>query len=437
MTTSTLNIPQQQTDGRTVRDIVEYNQELVSESWCRRIIRQLLQSLEVQYGMHMPHRPITPDSVQVLDSGDPLLLAGVVAPLDPPPDNLEARDLHDLAALIHYAITLDLAPTAPLSGRALPDYSDSFLAAIDTCLFAAPDARPQTIARLRDLLGIVVLGPPSAGALPPELHEMPVPARRSSAEPHAPDVRASAPRSPAPPMPAPPMPEPRMAAPRRSAEPPSPLAAVGPQAGPADIPARLKRWLMIGGAALVLLATLAALFSLLRQTDASDALALALPVQQESAAQLAQDAGARSTLVTVPVTPPAQPDGPVIDARAADSALAASAAAPSDTHPTPWPEPAPEGAAPPTAVRLAPQGTPPGAAIAGTTYRLAIKPWASIVVDGVERGVSPPLRHITLPPGEHTIAIVNPGFAEHTVTVQSTEGASGTIELDFTEEETP
>lgn len=396
MMTSTQSSPQQQTDGRTVRDIVEYNQELVSEPWCRRIIRQLLQSLEVQYGMRMPHRPITPDSVLVLDSGDPMLLTGVVAPLDPPPGDTEARDIHDLAALIHYAITLELAPAGPLRGRALPDYNDSFLGALDRCLFAAPAERPQTIAALRDLLGIVVLGPPSAGPLPLELHEMPVPARRS-----APDTHATA-------------------APVVQA----PLELSTPGEPPSGLPERVKRWLMIGGAALVLLATLAALFSLLRQTDASDALTLSLPAEQPP--RLADPSAA--PLVTLPEPAPAQLAGPVIDETAAGDPLPAQAAPPLD---------APDSAVHPTAVRLAPEGTPAHAAIAGTTYRLAIKPWATIVVDGVERGVSPPLRHITLPPGEHTIAIVNPSFPEHTVTVQSSEGASGTIELDFTEEPTP
>lgn len=408
MMTSTQSSPQQQSDGRTVRDIVEYNQELVSEPWCRRIIRQLLQSLEVQYGMQMPHRPITADSVLVLDAGDPMLLTGVVAPLDPAPDNIEARDIHDLAALIHYAITLELAPAGPLRGRDLLEYNDSFLGAIDRCLFAAPAERPQTIAALRDLLGIVVLGPPSAGALPPELHEMPVPARRSAPElPPAtrPDTRPTMRPAPAPVFQAPP-------------------DIPAPTAPPSDLPQRLKRWLMIGGAALVLLATLAALFSLLRQTDASDALTLTLPTEQPP--RLADPSAA---LVTLPDTPPARLEGPVIDETVAGEPLPA--------EPASLPPDAPDSTVHPTAVRLAPQGTPPEAAIAGTTYRLAIKPWATIVVDGVERGVSPPLRHITLPPGEHTIAIVNPSFPEHTVTVQSSEGANGIIELDFTEEGTP
>ena len=92
--------PPQQLDGRTVRDIVEYNHELVSEPWCRRIIRQVLQSLEVQYGMNVPHRRITPDSLHILEAGDPMLVPGYSElPDTAVPADYEARDLYDLAAV--------------------------------------------------------------------------------------------------------------------------------------------------------------------------------------------------------------------------------------------------------------------------------------------------------------------------------------------------
>lgn len=440
--TSLPNVQGHETDGRTVREIVEYNHEMVSEAFCRRIFRQILQSLEVQYGMRMPHRPITPDAILILGSGDPMLLPdGVAFPELREGEDVEARDLRDLAAVVHYAITLELAPAGPLRGRALPEYSDGFLAAVDRCL--APDAarRPRTIAELRDLLGIVVLGPPVAAVL---------------ADGAAPPLAGGAGTAPTPAAAAPVSPPPASTAPL-SAPPLSAPASV-PGADPAPsgaIPARLQRWLMVGGAILVLLAALAALFALLRQSDSRDALALTLPQEQAPAAP----APARGTpLVTLAQDRPAAPDGmgddgaspghaspghvspghaspgrvspgraspqlegPVIDETGAAASQAASAAP----------------AAPPTAVQLAPAGVAAADAVAGTTYTLLVRPWGRIVVDGVERGVSPPLRHITLPPGAHTIRIVNPGFPEHTVHVQSARGETGTIELDFTEETTP
>lgn len=186
-------------------------------------------------------------------------------------------------------------------------------------------------------------------------------------------------------------------------------------ATPPAAPERSGRWLLIGIVALVVVAALVALFALLRQADSSDALALSVPSALEDPYNASE-----APLVALPQQPAAQLEGPVIDETASGAPVA--------------PPPAPDTAVPPTAVQLAPEGTPPEAAVAGTTYTLAVKPWGTIVVDGVARGASPPLRRITLPPGEHTIRIVNPSFPEHTITVNSVEGQASTIELDFTEE---
>jgi len=364
-------------EGRTVREIVEHNHEMVSEPWCRRIFRQLLQSLEVQYGMHMPHRRISPDTIMILDSGDPMLLPEGG---EPALDERIPDDLRDLGAAIHYAITLELRPDGPLRGRALPGYSESFLTAIDRCMSPDPEQRPHSIEELRNMLGIVVLGPPAAVSLPDD-------------EPAAP-VRIT-----------------EVARKERL------TPATGAHA-------RSSRWPLLIMAAIVLLAAIVALAILLRQTDSSDALALSVPetaaiTSNQPAAELAAE-----PLVTLPQAAPPALNGPVID-EAADNS----------TPMAPMPTAAPaEGVAPPTAIQLAPKGAP---AVAGSTYKLVVQPWGAIIVDGVERGVSPPLKHLTLPPGEHTIRIVNPSFAEHTVTVQSVKDGKGVIELDFTEEKTP
>jgi hypothetical protein len=44
------------------------------------------------------------------------------------------------------------------------------------------------------------------------------------------------------------------------------------------------------------------------------------------------------------------------------------------------------------------------------TLALRIQPWGEIWVDGVKRGVSPPLQEIQLPAGARTIEIRNPSF---------------------------
>ena len=430
--------PPQHLDGRTVREIVEYNHEMVSEPWCRRIIRQVLQSLEVQYGMNVPHRRITPDSLHILVAGDPMLVPGYSElPDTAVPAEYEARDLYDLAAVMHYAISQELAPVAQLRTLGLTDYSEGFLAALDRCLSPDPAVRPQTIEQMRGLLGIAVIAPKPAMSLPPIDDEpvapvvpLPAPAPALTTAP-TPSLTPTPPATPEPvraPEPVA-MPKPAPAAPAPTPAPgPLPMRAaanastpVAPAPAPAAARRTKTRWPLIIGAIILILAALAALFALMPQADLSGMKdRSALPATPEAAVP----AAAPAPLVTL-AEEPAQPDAPVID----------------ETEPraaTTTPPPAkPDVAVPPTAVRLAPQGTPPEAAIAGTTYKLLIQPWGTIVVDGVERGATPPLKHITLPPGEHTIRIVNPGFPEHTVTVQSVEGQSGTIELDFTEEKTP
>jgi hypothetical protein len=366
--TSETQQQQQQTDGRTVREIVECNQELVNEVWCRRIFRQLLQSLELQYAMQMPHRPIDPDTVLVLDSGDPILLPSSGA--DTP--GSEARDLHDLAAVVHYAITMEMPPRTPLRGRASDEYSDTFLTAVDRCLSPDPDQRPRTIEELRNLLGIVPLGP----ALPVQ---QPAPAPSATAVQEAP---------------------------------PSFLA----ESSDALDKARLRRWLLLLAAATVLLCAAGALLALLHQADSRDALALSLPEQAQPDA--AAVAPAAAPLGTAPLATPALAEG------GADGSL------PQDAIAQPDPLAAPAAGAPEAAQ---PRPVP---AAAGASYKLIIKPWGMVQVDGVNHGASPPLKHLVLAPGEHTISITNPSFPEHTITVNAAKGASSTIELDFNEEAT-
>ena len=72
------------------------------------------------------------------------------------------------------------------------------------------------------------------------------------------------------------------------------------------------------------------------------------------------------------------------------------------------------------------------AVVNGTTYKLLIKPWGTVYVNGVDRGVSPPVKRLTLGQGQHTIRIVNPNFAEHMMTVNAGGAESATIEHDFT-----
>jgi hypothetical protein len=212
--TNTPNIPQErQPDGRTVRDIVEHNPAVVNELWCRKILRQLLQSLDTQYANGAPHRLIMPDTIVVQANGDAVLLPDPDGNTDFQPE--VAADLRALAAVIHFAITHEMPATGPLAGRGLAGYSDSLLGAVDRCMSPNKTQRPQTVAELRDLLGIV-----SVGLLKP-----------SGAVPAVPSARAE------------PAPVPD----------PAPMVARPVDHGP---PAPGKRWLWVGLAAVLLAAVL-------------------------------------------------------------------------------------------------------------------------------------------------------------------------------------
>ena len=65
------------------------------------------------------------------------------------------------------------------------------------------------------------------------------------------------------------------------------------------------------------------------------------------------------------------------------------------------------------------------------TVRLDIKPWGTVVIDGVTRGVSPPLKQIQLPVGAHTVEIANPPAAPLKRTIEVTRDAPLTVSHTF------
>jgi hypothetical protein len=522
---STLGPEQQHLEGRSVRDIVEYSPAQVNEVWCRRIFRQILQSLELQYAMHMPHRAITPDTIVFHDNGEPLL-----TPLEiGPPDDREAEDLTALARVVHYAITQELVPAGPLHGR-VDGYSDALLAAVDRCMDPDPVHRPQTIGALRELLGMVPpgapvraaaphmtpglpldddLAPPAADALAPDhagttlpdLSHAAVPdsgpmptdepafpaagtadtlhadghdlaraaehgvtddaahtadaARDEAPASPAPAIAATAPAAPVAAAPVAAAPTsvapgsgasasaPPVSAPPVSAAPASPAAASAAHAtaatgATAAAPAprrgtglgRRQRWaLAAGGAALValVLATVAEM----RDSGPFDHIDLAAP-------RPVQDAAAPGAAPLPAGTPPQAAGSPVAGGTAPVQVPAGEGTAaglgPGETliqdSAAPAQPPLAQGQG-----QAQPQPRPlPGVVVTpnGNVYRLQIQPWGVVYVDGVDRGVSPPVKRLTLTPGRHTIRVTNPNFHERVLDIDTATG-NGVIAVDFTE----
>ncbi len=347
--TTTPNFPQERhPDGRTVRDIAEQSPALVNEVWCRKILRQVLQSLEAQYANGNPHRLIMPDTIVIKASGDAILLPDPDANTDFQPE--VAADLRALAATIHYAITHEMPSSGPLTGRGLVGYSDSLLGAVDRCMMPNKTQRPQTVAELRDLLGMVSVGLLKPSAAAPEA-AAPTPAPQSAALVH------------------------------KSVD-------LGP-------PASRRKWLWIGVAA----ALLAGALYIVRQHGAEEL--VGAPVQPPKVQTVAP--------APVPVAPAVEP-------------------APEVAPVEPTPAPAPEVAA---TYATETADSEPAAATATATYRLMVKPWGTVYVDGKRHGVSPPMKRLVLPTGRHTVMLENPGYPDRTIQINSTRGASGQIEHDF------
>jgi hypothetical protein len=380
---------------RSVRDVVAHQPELVTEVWCRKIFRHILQLLERDYALRRAHAPITPDTVGFDEHGEPALVADEDAP-----QPSEAADVQSLGAVIHYALTLEEVPTMSLRKRAPEGYSESLLTAVDKCMATNPADRPQTITELRNLLGIVALGPTIGAAPPPPVF-----------------IEATA-------------------APSRR------VAGMG----------KWQRWVMMGLAAIVLLAAGSALWMLLRGTTSNDSVVLTLPETVPPRAQAPQ----------ADVPPPAAPIQAQQTAEAAQPLPAPETAqqqtaqqhttqpqAPQQQAVQPAPEagPAVAKAAPaaPASRKLAsaPARRAPASAAAAstsasanddddvTTYKLMVKPWGTIYVDGSERGVSPPLKLLSLPAGQHTVRIVNPNYRDRVLRVTSGKQDSARIDVNF------
>ena len=67
------------------------------------------------------------------------------------------------------------------------------------------------------------------------------------------------------------------------------------------------------------------------------------------------------------------------------------------------------------------------AATLPATVKLSVVPWAEVWVDGVKRGVSPPLTSVTLMPGAHQIELRNPAAGAHVRRVEVKAGQSMSI----------
>jgi hypothetical protein len=305
-------------------------------------------------------------------------------------------DIYALSAVIYFAIMKEAPatsiarmvkdPIVPLAERGVPGYSTEFLAAIDKGLAVMAHERPQTIDAFRELLGIASSGTPRA-------------------RPNGDTQRFSTMKR---------LPEP--GTPVTGERPAVNLGAGGALPANSGTPSRKKSSAPAGPTS--------ALHATVPRWASRTALGVAILV--------IAGFGARWLLGTPNEV--VMPAAPVEAAVVLPDASAAPAAAPAPVAEAPAVDPAAVAAAP----EVVPSMTATDAAVAPgekpldtANYRLAIKPWATVYVDGVEKGVSPPLKKLVLTAGKHKIRIVNPNFPDYLMDVNLSSGKSGAIEYDF------
>ncbi len=416
-------------EGQTIKDIVTNTPELVTEAWCLRIMQQILEALEMLYTMKILHRDVSPDNVIVQENGDAVLLdfgsarqiigdrtRGLTVILKPGYAPVEQyagdasleqgayTDIYALSAVMYFAIIKEPPatsiarmvkdPITPLAERGIPGFSTAFLAAIDKGLAVMAHDRPQTIDAFRELLGIAPSSAPrprSAAATQrfATLERLPDPDDNSA--------RAPLESRPGPVTQSPPAPPTSPASPNEAA----------PSSGGMNPHPLMPRWVSSVALIAAVIAILGYGGKWLLDTP-SDVLMPETPqlVEPQEAA-------------------PAAP-APLAEAVPAAAPASVPEAAPASVEVAP-PEPAVAASTPPETLPVA-EEKPPAPEL--VNYRLSVKPWGTVFVDGKERGVSPPLKRLALTPGKHRIKIVNPSFPEHEFDV-SVGKKAGTIEHDF------
>lgn len=417
-------------DGQTIKDIVNSAPEVVTEAWCRKILQQILEALEMLYTMRILHRDVSPDNIIVQENGDAVLLdfgsarqiigdrtRGLTVILKPGYAPVEQyagdasldqgayTDIYSLSAVIYYAIMKEPPatsiarmvkdPIVPLAERGVEGYSTEFLAAIDKGLAVMAHERPQTIDAFRELLGIKSSGAPRVR-----------PSGNTQRFATLDRLPQAEPTGPVPAVPA--------GVPKTAALPP---AAAGKGKGNV-LHKPAPKWMsrLALGISMLVIVGFGAKWLL-----GSPSEVMMPAVQSEPALP---DASA--------LPEPAPPVAPVPVA-VAEPAPAAENVAPTLAAESAQPEAAPATAAAEPSVEEMLEAAPAVAEAKPETasYRLQIKPWGTVYVDGKEKGVSPPLKRLVLPAGKHKIRVVNPNFPDFFLEVNLAKNKSGTIEHDF------
>ena len=382
-------------------------------------------------------------------------------------------DIYSLSAVMYAAITGKAPPAAvarmlndpiePLAISGREGYGTQFLEAIDRGMAVRPEIRPQTIAEFAILLGLegvrqsrsssktaasgaapvaAAAAAPAAAPAPAQAAEIADKAAPAAAQAPAPAAEApqASPVSPAAAEKVAPVAD----AGKRRSRSKAPMAEAGKTTAPVARGARPSNTVI--GAGIAVLALMVA--GIAWFADGSPVAPAATQLASAQAPVASQAASAASAEAAVSAAASAaQPQAS--DAAGSASAQAQAAAvtnaagavaAPQQSSVAAAPALASASAAanaPAPAAKAASSGAAPAVAAAepsaptSGTVSIAVQPWATIYVDGVQKGITPPLKKLTLPLGEHEIRLENPNFPAYVQKVNVDARKPLTIKHDF------
>ncbi|WP_394779120.1 protein kinase [Undibacterium sp.] len=462
-------------EGHTLKHIAEFTPETINEAWLTNMLRAIIGALETLYSAQILHRDISPENIMIQHSGVPVLLdfgaarqviGGTpqdltvilkpsFAPVEQYADDANLiqgqwTDIYALCAVAYSVITRKTPPSSVtrmikdpmqrLQDLAPPGYSHAFLAAIDQGLSVLPEFRPQSTDEFRTLLGLE-----PAPKLAPQVHTMVPPQFTARATPANQQAPAAANNPPASPVAdddgeeddrtvlAMPVAEKPAATLKTTAAAKSAGKSAGNAAPAVTIAPKTQGWRWRWDHTLSAAVLIIAAAGIWLWTSGG-----------KPAAPAAADAGSpASSAAANPATP------------APASAVAASPASSADSvaHLNPLFDAAPAVASNPAAAAastasqlavtldknetivtdVAAADASKAAEVMPTgTVSLNIKPWGTLYINGANKGVSPPLKKLQLPPGKYQVKIVNPNFPDYQTEVQLANKKTVAVAHDFT-----
>jgi serine/threonine protein kinase len=475
-------------EGRILRDALRAS-PAPSEVWLKGLLAPLLHALTALHRANIHSCDITPDTILLRGDDSPLLvdlglttrivakatddetvvLKPDFAPLeqdvhDPSMPEGPWTDVYAVAAVIHLAITgkPPATPTSRMVSDTMPPlrnvakgYSERFLGGLDRALAVRPEHRPQSIAEFRAAIGI------SAGAS----GASPIGQRQTSDSSPTPSVRKVDG-----------LPEPGSIAPVARQDktrirvlgdgtkirPPSPVpdillsSSITPSTTGSRQGGLPWKPLAISAFAVALIGFGLLFFMMGEPRDAPPAGADTTASAKANATQSEPISAPPPPLASAPVLPMAESSSPVATRgpetrpspressgpasnRQVDAATGVPDAGPGRASgPPPVAGPMSPGSAASGAGPVASMSEGGAASVAPARpaprsgkVQFSIKPWGEVLVDGKSRGVSPPLKELSLPEGRHRIEIRNSTFPGYTSEIDIKGGSNLSIAHTF------